>query len=102
MVRHWWETSGRRLPIEVGSLFLGTFRTHLTCVIPASGAHLRCRATPAEPFERLGIDEPFATSMTQLPMDRFETFIVYLAVEKHRVSGNIGCIKNSNLSARLL
>ena len=87
MVRHWWETSGRRLPIEVGSLFLGTFRTHLTCVIPASGAHLRCRATPAEPFERLGIDEPFATSMTQLPMDQLQTLAFYLAVEEHRVSG---------------
>ena len=93
MVRHWWETSGRRLPIEVGSLFLGTFRTHLTCVIPASGAHLRCRATPAEPFERLGIDEPFATSMTQLPMDRLQTFSVTLPSKNTECPGNIGCIK---------
>jgi hypothetical protein len=29
---------------------------------------IRCRATPAEPFEGSGIDEPFATSMTQLTM----------------------------------
>src|SRR5215472_16426508 len=37
---------------------------------------IRCRALPAEPFERSGIDEPFATSMTQLPMDRPQTFSV--------------------------
>jgi hypothetical protein len=48
---------------------------------------IRCRATPAEPFERSGIDEPFATSMTQLPMDRLRTFSVYFAVEKPSVRG---------------
>jgi hypothetical protein len=35
-----------------------------------------CRATPAEPFERSGTDEPFATSMTQLPLDQLQTFSV--------------------------
>ena len=37
---------------------------------------IRSSATPAEPLQRSGIDEPFATSMTQLPMDRFQTFSV--------------------------
>ena len=48
---------------------------------------IRSRATPAEPFERSGIDEPFATSMTQIPMDRLRTFSVYFAVEKPSVRG---------------
>jgi hypothetical protein len=60
---------------------------------------IRDRATPAEPFERSGIDEPFATSMTQLPMDRLQTFSVYVAVEKHRISGEYRLHKYLNLSA---
>src|SRR5215469_8590851 len=59
---------------------------------------IRCRAIPAEPFERSGIDEPFATSMTQLTMDRLQTFSVYVAVEKHRVSGEHRLHKNLNLA----
>jgi hypothetical protein len=60
---------------------------------------LRSHATLAEPFERSRIDEPFATSMTRVRTDRFQTFSVLPCVEKHRVFWEYRLHKNLNLSA---
>jgi hypothetical protein len=40
-----------------------------------------------------GIGYPFATSMTQVPMDRFQTFDVLLGRQNTGVPGNIGCVR---------
>jgi CO/xanthine dehydrogenase Mo-binding subunit len=63
---------------------------------------IRSRATPAEPFEHSGIDEPFATLMTQFPMDRYQTFSVIPCRRKTPVSGQHQLHKNLNFSARRL
>jgi hypothetical protein len=70
----------------------------------AAGAHplqeRRVRQSACTALETIRpVSRAIATSMTQVLVDRFQTFDVF---SSPRNSGNSGCIKNSNHSARCL